>query len=308
MAPRDTRVNDNLLIRYALGELSETEESQIEERYFSSEEFFEELRAVEDELIDAYVLGELSPARKESFERRFINTPEGLKRIRLARTWMRMTAGEPAESASRGRLAALIDSFSFGRARLAMAGAAAALVIGIGWLLVETQRLRGQLSEIQTIQMELERSAQVLRAEIDSQRARNQELSKKLEEERSAKDASSSAPAWLSLVLTPGLLRGGGSGHQVNLPPGESTLRLELRFESDSMHPTYRAQVRTPEGREVLTLDGLRARSTPSGKSVSLTLAGRTLQRGDYLVSLRGKLASGEFEDIADYIFTVELR
>ncbi len=68
--------NDQLVIRYLLGEASQQEQNQIEEQFFADDDFFEHLLAVEDELIDCYLRSELAPREREQFEKHFLASPE----------------------------------------------------------------------------------------------------------------------------------------------------------------------------------------------------------------------------------------
>lgn len=81
--------NDKLAIRYLLGEVSQQEQTQIEEQFFADDVFFETLLAVESELIDCYVRGKLSPHDGEQFEKHFLASPERRKRVEIARDLMR---------------------------------------------------------------------------------------------------------------------------------------------------------------------------------------------------------------------------
>ena len=65
---RDILPSDETLIHYLLGELSEQDQEQIEEKYFPDKGAFERLCALEDELIDRYV--RTAPRRSASALRR----------------------------------------------------------------------------------------------------------------------------------------------------------------------------------------------------------------------------------------------
>jgi hypothetical protein len=54
------RVDETLLIKYLLGNLTEPEEIQVEDRAFADAEYLGALQAVEADLIDAYVHGEVA--------------------------------------------------------------------------------------------------------------------------------------------------------------------------------------------------------------------------------------------------------
>ena len=50
--------------RYLLGELSESEQSDLEEKYFTDPQVFNQVLKTERELVDAYVRGQLSMLSK----------------------------------------------------------------------------------------------------------------------------------------------------------------------------------------------------------------------------------------------------
>ena len=63
------------LVRYIMGELSESEQSQTEEQYFTDADFLRELQATCDDFVDDYLNGELSARDRERFERRLHAIP-----------------------------------------------------------------------------------------------------------------------------------------------------------------------------------------------------------------------------------------
>ena len=79
---------DKKLTRYLLGDVSDKERLEIEDRYLSDEEFFDELLVAEDELIDDYVRGRLSRADRDSFESNFLCSPAREERVKSARALM----------------------------------------------------------------------------------------------------------------------------------------------------------------------------------------------------------------------------
>jgi hypothetical protein len=63
------------LVRYVMGELSETEQEQTEAQYFAEAEFLQEVQAVCDDLMDAYLNGELSAHDRARLEQRLHAIP-----------------------------------------------------------------------------------------------------------------------------------------------------------------------------------------------------------------------------------------
>jgi anti-sigma factor RsiW len=84
--------DEELMTRYLLGELSETEQLLVEERFFTDEEFSERLLALENELKYDYARGALSPQARARFERRFLATDEDRKEVEFAGAVMGMIA------------------------------------------------------------------------------------------------------------------------------------------------------------------------------------------------------------------------
>ena len=64
--------DDQLIIKYLLEDLSEEEQSKIEEKCFSDNEFFEYTEMVEGRLIEDYLQKKLCNADEVKFERRFL--------------------------------------------------------------------------------------------------------------------------------------------------------------------------------------------------------------------------------------------
>lgn len=78
-------LNEELIARYLLGELTEEQQVEIEDRAFSDEEYLASITSVEDDLIDEYVRGGLSAAKRQRFESRFLASAERRKRVEFAR-------------------------------------------------------------------------------------------------------------------------------------------------------------------------------------------------------------------------------
>jgi len=84
-----TRGNDERMIAYLLGELTEAESILIEEEYVANEEALAELMVIEAELYDAYAGNALSPERRRRFENKFLTTPEQQSRLEFSRALLR---------------------------------------------------------------------------------------------------------------------------------------------------------------------------------------------------------------------------
>ena len=100
---RTRHVDDALLLKYLLGNLSEQEQVKVEDRAFSDADYLASLEGAEADLIDGYVRGELSPAERRDFERRFLVSPQRRSKVEFARALARVIA---ESTASHPRVAA----------------------------------------------------------------------------------------------------------------------------------------------------------------------------------------------------------
>jgi hypothetical protein len=88
--------NEKLIARYLLGELSEEQQVEIEDRAFADKEYLASITSVENDLIDEYVRHELSDADRRKFETRFLASPERRKRVEFAKALALVPAEAPA--------------------------------------------------------------------------------------------------------------------------------------------------------------------------------------------------------------------
>ena len=78
------RDDEELMHSYLLGELPEEEQEKLEARYFADDELFELLLVVEDELLDRYAHGDLTAPERRRLERHFLQSQARRKRLMFA--------------------------------------------------------------------------------------------------------------------------------------------------------------------------------------------------------------------------------
>lgn len=103
----------NVIRRYLLNQLSESERNDFELRLLTEEPLSEELEIVEDELIDDYRTQQLSPADRSKFDEVFRSTPERERKIQASDALGRYFAGHPPSPAPETR-----DRFKFLKRKL----------------------------------------------------------------------------------------------------------------------------------------------------------------------------------------------
>jgi hypothetical protein len=91
-------IDNSLVRRYVLGDLTDEESQRLEEEYFASDERFGQLLAVEEDLIDDFLQDRLSAGERQRFEARFMTTDRGRQKVaaqklaqaQRARSWKRV--------------------------------------------------------------------------------------------------------------------------------------------------------------------------------------------------------------------------
>jgi hypothetical protein len=302
------RIEEREMKRYWLGELAPEAERRLEERSSADEELFDQLLGVREELFDAYARGELSRAERERFEMRLLQSSSDRAQLEFARSFVGALDDEIATANRRGAESAArrVTSSWLRFPRLAWAIACAAALVGIGWLISDNIRLRGQLTRLQSEQA--------------AQRQRTRELEERLAQagagavtQPTPQIAPSPAPvargkeslpaSILPVTLTPGNRRSGEGGEAIQLKPETRTLRFKLLIDPSDVFPSYQLAL-TQNGREVRSWRGLRlTRNGGIGPTVDLPVAG--LSDLEYSFELRGVNRDGTVEDAGRYSFRI---
>jgi hypothetical protein len=335
-----TRSEDHeVLVRFLLGELSEAEQARIEQLFFTDEDYFEHLLAVEDELRYDYVQGRLSPAHREKFTKRFLTSPSsrdslGIPESVMSRLSVRKagTKDDAARQLAVGysahrpagiawvklgshftNLIAANPMFASTAFRWGFASAAIIVVAGFALMIQLTISYRGQVDQLRRdlaqqkaalTQTEDEKTALAQELEhVHSERLDlENELAKRNKPADQVAEQSQPSGAVVSFMLSPGLTRDSGALKRITIPPGTAHLRLQLGLREPDDYSRYRAVLRTAEGKEVWRSGNLRAiRSSP----LPVTLPAAVLRPGDYEMELIGLAERGQPESVDSYYFTV---
>jgi anti-sigma factor RsiW len=312
--------NEDLLIRYLLGELSAEEQGRIEERFFTDEEFFEQLSALENELRYDYARGKLSGRHRELFEKRFLASPEEQQGVERAGAILQTLDRAKAISLAPGQgLWQTIKAFFTARGAslsFALATVALLLVATTAWSIYQTVKLRNQLEQVQAERkMEEERlrhqtqqdQAQLAQLNTDLERERLER--ERLEEEIAKHQTQTTGqqnlpllPGILSFALSPGGVRDAGEGSKkLVIAPDTRAVQFELKLQKNLGHQSFRAQLLTADGAEIWHRDNLKA----TGKNLVLQILAQLLAEGDYELALKGRAANRDYEEAGSYYFTI---
>lgn len=322
--------NEKLISRYLLGDLSEEQQVEIEDRAFADKEYLASITAVENDLIDEYVRHELTDADRRKFESRFLASAERRKRVEFAKALARVPAEVPVPEKRvvqswswRESLYAFISVLN-PAARFALTAAMLILLVGGAWLLTTTLRLRSQLTQLQAENQSRQNQRQALEQQIEAERRRNEELNARLTQEKQQREQSDESlrqlsetadptnppprPVIASLTLLPGISRGGGDKPSLVMPGDARLVRLNIGIDPEEQYKNFAVELRTTAGRQVWNKEKLAARNRGGARAIGLTLPASVLKSGEYELRLSGLKEGGEAEDIGFYYFDVKKR
>lgn len=294
---------ESLTTRYLLGELSEQEQSALEERYFRDPQVFNEVLRVESELVDAYARGQLPAEVRERFEQYYLKHPARRQRAEFAKALTtRIDEREPAQLTLqlswKQRLLAI-----FGGQRPSLRFAMALVILAIAlagiWIFVNSRRQQQQ------------EAAQIPRpAETPQQMEKQEERVAQIPPETSSPSPKlKSAPPIVSLALTVGGVRSadGGPTQTLVIPHDTTQAQLLLDLKDDS-YPRYRATLQKIGGPEIFTQTNLKPRRTKAGARFVFKVPAKQLTSGDYVLTLGGITPANEVDDLNKSLFRVDKR
>jgi hypothetical protein len=292
---------DRRLMGYLVGQLSETERAEVEDRYFADDALFEYLAAIESEVIDAYVRGELpEPDRL----RRFLGSARLRARIALARrlhertiqmvgvatTTLLPVAAESSSGRGTPKPAAVITPTN--RVSSPVVGAIAAGVIVAaavaGWWMFRSSRPAVSAVAPVAIVAPLPVSRPAPAPEPPLTRER----------------LTPSATGPVALVLAPGSVASRDGGAMLVIPDGADVVRIQVDHDGPPRE-RYAVIVSTRSGLRVWAESKMAARA-PDAKGVVCQIPAESLAPGDYLVTLSGgALQARRLQAVADYSLRV---
>ena len=318
-------LNDEVLVRYLLGELTEPESDRIECAYFSDEGLHEQILAMESELTDAYLHGQLAPDDLRRFESRFMSTREGRDRVDAARATQIFFSLHRADTTA-GRLnskpvvalAATLGTdekltwwrsvarvFSFRSLAGGPAFAVAGLLVlaAVGFLRTQTApRSKSINTESAGTASRTTNGDGIGARNSNANNAPNAKAGSK-----SSDPAVGKRPLILAFALA-SLTRSDGRGNTIDLPAGQFLVRLSIMIEPGN-YTSYAALVETAEGKQVFAQNPLAvipdSSAATGNQSAAVTIASRKLIPGDYILQLTGTNPDGTVETVGGYSFHV---
>jgi len=308
------------MTRYLLGELSESERADLERRYFADSAFFERLSQCESDLMDDYARGRLSPETRERFEKAYLADPERRARLRFSEALVAKLDREvspgliPQEAETTSWWQKLFVPFIGGQRALAFSFAVLLLmVLGSAWLLLRTSRLRNELAQTRATEAAREQHEHELQQQLIDEQARNQQLIAELDRERAQPtpevgiaSPKNTAPAFVSLLLVASGVRGAETrSPTLSIPAGTQEVRIELKT-AENEYQSYQLELHALGGKAIFDRKKVKPTMTKSGANFGFSVPASRFTSGDYILTLKGVIPSGEVEDVSKSLFRVE--
>jgi cell division protein FtsB len=317
--------NQNQVItQYLLGTLPEVERERLDELSISSEEFAESLSSTENDLIDSYVQGDLSGTMLAQFRSHYLASPVRRERVEFAEAFQvfatkQSVSDKPAEPDGKRKGGWLSTLSIFGAKHPAVRWGFAVVVVAFlaagAFLLVQTARLRRQMSVEQARRDELQQHEMQLQKDLDQQRASNtaieQELAQmreeraRLEEElRKSDQLHTTGTAIASFVLTP-QMRGVGRPQSVSISANTSRVTMQLNLEPNDYQTFAVALIDQSNHQQLWRSGKLKASAKGDNRALHVSLPAGLLKPQGYALQVSGISANGDSEILSDYPFKI---
>jgi len=324
-------IDERNVQRFLLGDLSEQDRVELEERIFRDDAFYQQVLALQEELADDYAHGNLSADDRRRFESYFLRSPRRRERVGFATALSRALTVEAASQArSEGapsifsRVASVSAAF-FGARPLAMAASFAglALLAFACWLFVQNrqlsthaeqalkerlaaeERLNAEKAETEQNERKLERQLAELKARGDEMKAAIDQKQRELDElRRSSSSIEGPETAIATFILSPGLTRGNDEPEKVMIAASSKLIRLQLTLEREEAYRSYVAEARTARGNLIFSKSLPGAQQMPFGQAVTITVPANILPIGEYEIALKGA-DKGKLNAVGYYYFIV---
>ena len=331
--PHASGPDDQQLVRYLLGLLSDQEIERLDELTIVDDEVAWRLRAVENDLVDAYLTGGLIGETLERFETVYLASPRRRQKVEFAGNFLRAVdrvtrpeqgaAGESvSEPVAAPEATSQPASGSFeqpalrSRAAWILSAAAMLLLCASAGLLVRHFQVARELNESRRDRTALSQRVSDLEQQLKSQEAAHADAIDELERVRASHPQATQQPvtartperagspslATIALALSP-VTRSAASVPTVAIPAGTDRVSFELRLEANEFR-RYRVRLIDPAtGLIVWRSVEIDAPSLSDSPFILVVVPADILKAQHYSLELFGRRAGSDDEIAASYAF-----
>ena len=267
--------------RYLLGELSDSEREQVEQRLITDGNYKEEVLMVEQELLEDYLAGLLIPQERELFHKNYLSAPLQKQKLRIAQALDKYLVQTSVQTPKTVSGQSWIEWFwnalhlPHGLMQLSWVVLILIVVLAGAWWVVKTLRSEGNEIQADLIRLNGPQSG----------------------------------------VLAPGLSVATGvlsplsvreSGRSVIVTITSETQVVQLRIPQPSgQQGSYEAVLKDNNGREVTRISEIAIRAVDNMPTIVLQFPGKIFQAGDYVITLTQHNSGSSGEGIGDYSFRI---
>jgi len=326
---RQKSQQEDLMIRYLLGDLTEEEQTQIEERFLADKQYFEHLCSVEDALIDDYAQRNLTEYEHRKVEGLLLSSPRQAREIEFVQDIIKYVSNNPIEEIDE-RDAGQLKPANKSRSLLALPhirslGSAVALavililIIASVCIVIWNLALQKKIGQLVAMQAGLEERHEELRQQLNKQDDSREAIVKELESERRKREQleeelstlqesrpliSTNNIATLNLK-TASFTRGEGKLRVVHINPRVTQFQIRINLDKVGDYKSYSAVIKTFEGREIWSKDQIKPGQVNLARLV-FTLPADILENHDYILTLKGQTGAESIVEIGDYPFRIK--
>ena len=286
--------DDDLLVAYLLGSLSQDDTERLDELSVTDDEVAARLATIENDLIDQYVGGQLSAETLERFRAQYLASPRRREKVRFAETLAayhrtgRAVVTTPLPETSRAALPRWRGPWQL--------AAAAAVVFAIGAAtLMRTVRDRSADSAPRAVTVNPQTAAPTQNAPPNAPAT----ATAPAPPDRPAAEPPRPAPIVAAFILA-APTRGAESA-EIELPRAAERVTLTLMLEDDSFSRYDISINEAASGRSMWKTSGVRSTSSNGSHAVVVTLPANMLSSQRYVIDLTGVSAGREPEPIGQY-------
>lgn len=297
--------DEDLMVRYILGLATEKERRRVESQFFSEEDYFDQMVAVEEELVEKYVTGRMSPEQQNAFEkslsrhrREDVRFAGAMLEVITKKKQKRLDLPEHAPAVPDLKLER-IARHSYSTLKIAASFAVvfiATILVLFAWWRSRTSMLEEQIASLdaqgRATQQAIEAAQKQQRiTDRELERERTARIESQIEVSRirpgSAREPRDFAPIVLmESYATRGL--GNSRVNELSYPQNVRFVLFQIPVAANQRHESYRVSLKQPGKAPFFLLSGL----TPSKNAadlLSFTVSADSLQPEDYILIFEGE-------------------
>ena len=305
-------IDEQTIRRFLLGELSDTQQVELEQEFFEDDNAYRQILAIQEELADDYVRNHLGPDERNSFVQNFLRSSLRRERVDYAAAFARaleIQSDDTVKDVPQLTWMAWLASLFRPSLQFAIVSSVlvAVLLAGLALLVIQNRRLANRAAEMARQNDSLRQQAGSDQAEVVSrERALTNQLATEREQANNlqssldqkqreldqlkaelASENKSAVGTLATFVLSAGLRRGEDEPEKLIIPLAAKSVQLQLSLEREESFKEFIAEVRTARGNLVWSRRGLKSTSSNNG-AVSVTFPASLLTTGEYEITLKG--------------------